>query len=104
MHKAGHREPQAVELRYGRQEEWTREGERTQGFPLSVAIDGNCARKKAERMFVRAKRALEKANLGGTAVPCYRPEIRFTPCFGFIFYAGGKICKIKNEFSDGVLP
>ena len=36
----------------------------------SVAIDGYCARKKAERMSVRKKEGFYKVNLGGTAVLC----------------------------------
>ena len=64
--KARHRESQAVELRYKPKKEWTWEGERTRNF-ASVAIDGYCTRKRAERMFVREKRT-ETVNLGGTAV------------------------------------
>ena len=79
--KARHREPQTVELRYKPKKEWTWEGERTRNF-ASVAIDGYCTRKRAERMFVREKRT-ETVNLGGTAVKCYRPEIRIFPYFGF---------------------
>ena len=61
-----YREPQAVELRYKPKKEWTWEGERTR-ILASVAIDGYCTRKRAERMFVREKRT-ETVNLGGTAV------------------------------------
>ena len=55
MYHARYREPQAVELRYDGQKEWTCEGERTRGNPASVAIDGYCTRKNAERMLVRKK-------------------------------------------------
>ena len=52
----------------------TRANERADTF-ASVAIDGYCARKNAERMSVREKSGLEKVNLGGTAVVFdYRPE------------------------------
>ena len=53
---------------------------------LSVAIDGYCARKNAERMFVRRKRTFKKVNLGGTAVYVYRPEAQIFSALRAIFY------------------
>ena len=57
----------------------------------SVAIDGNCTRKNAERMFVRVKRAFFKVNLGGTAIFVYRPETQIFSALRGIF-----LSKIKR--------
>ena len=85
--KARHRESQAVELRYKPKKEWTWEGERTRNF-ASVAIDGYCTRKRAERMFVREKRT-ETVNLGGTAV-----KNVIVPKYGFFRISGFFITNI----------
>ena len=57
-----------------------------------VAIDGNCTRKKAERMMVReykwAYSIWNKVNLGGTAVRIYRPEEWVILLFGIFVYKG----------------
>ena len=72
-------------MQYAKRKEWTYEGERTRVF-TQVAIDGNCARTKAERMLVRVKRAL-KANSGGTAViRNYRPEEWNIPLLGIFIW------------------